>query len=185
MEKKKIILVSHCLLNTATKVNKVKAIEETPEEQLRKAFLTRAIQDNIQVVQLPCPEYKLYGCKRWGHTKDQFNHPHFKQQCREMLGPFIEDLKSFIEEKERFVILGFVGIDGSPSCGVNFTCKGKWGGEMMSNTNLQDTLSTIYRCSESGVMIEVFSELLKDANIEIPFYGLDGTQPEMIMQLLE
>lgn len=185
MEKKKIILVSHCILNTASKVDKSRAIDETPEERLRKKFLSKAIQCGIQIIQLPCPEYKLYGNKRWGHTKDQFDHPHFHQQCRQMLEPFIQDLKNYIQEKEKYEVLAIIGIDGSPSCGVNFTCRGQWGGEMMSNTHLYETLSTIYRASESGVMIDVFSAMLKDANISVPIYGLDGTQTETIMQLLE
>ncbi|MBN2899625.1 MAG: hypothetical protein JXO44_12705 [Clostridia bacterium] len=185
MEKKKVIYVSHCILNTATKVRKDAPVEEKPEERLRKKFLTQAIQNNIHIVQLPCPEHKLYGTERWGHTKEQFDHPHFRKQCREMLNPFMDDLKVYLQNTDEYEVLGILGIDGSPSCGVNFTCSGAWGGELMSNTRLSETLETICRVPERGVMIEVLKDMLQESNITIDFYGLDAMHPEVLNHLLE
>ncbi len=69
MEQQKIVFVSHCALNTAAKVQR-SAQEGEQEEKLRREFLHRVVDQGIQLIQLPCPEFTLYGASRWGHVKD-------------------------------------------------------------------------------------------------------------------
>lgn len=62
--KKKLLLVSHCILNVRAKIQY--AVEfETEEERNRKAFLKKVIEEDIQLMQLPCPEFLMYGGRRW------------------------------------------------------------------------------------------------------------------------
>ena len=60
---KKIIFVSHCILNTASKVVLYNQEEIDAEEALRLEFVSTALKNGIQIVQLPCPEFTLYGSR--------------------------------------------------------------------------------------------------------------------------
>ena len=86
---KKILFVSHCILNTAEKVKRFQAEKIAAEERLRKAFLQAAIADDVQLVQLPCPELVQYGLARWGHTYEQFDTPFFRRHCEALLAPVV------------------------------------------------------------------------------------------------
>ena len=63
---REILFVSHCILNTAAKVVLFNQAAIDAEEALRMRFLTTAIRRGVQLVQLPCPEFTLYGSRRWG-----------------------------------------------------------------------------------------------------------------------
>ena len=105
--KKKLLLVSHCILNVRSKIQY--AVEfETEEERNRKAFLKKVIEEDIQLMQLPCPEFLMYGGRRWGHSSEQFDNPFFRRQARKMLedivlqeamGIFMQVLKEMLEEE--------------------------------------------------------------------------------------
>lgn len=171
MHKKKIVFVSHCVLNTRSKVRY--SVEfETTEERNRKAFLRHAIEKDIQFIQLPCPEFLLYGARRWGHSKDQFDNAFYRERCRELLKDIILQMKEYLSEPDRVEVLGIIGIDGSPSCGVNRVFTGAWGGEMSSNPDLEGMIRGGACIEGKGVFIEVLMEMLKEENIELPILPL-------------
>lgn len=177
---KRILFVSHCLLNPAAKV---RIYKPSREDALRKQFLHRAIDADVQLIQLPCPEFLQYGSQRWGHTKEQFDHPFFRQRCREMLQPILLQLQEYLQHPEEFEVLGFLGIDGSPSCGVKYTCRGEWGGEF-SGRDVSSALKTC-RCAEGpGVMVEVFREMLSENGIPLPMTALFPDEPERAFGIL-
>ena len=132
----KIVFVSHCILNTASKVVLYNQEEMDAEEALRKKFMHLSIDRDIQLIQLPCPEFTLYGANRWGHVSNQFDNVFFRRHCRNILSPILDQLKEYLAHGERFEILGIVGIDGSPSCGVDYTCTGDWYGSFEGRQNL-------------------------------------------------
>ena len=39
----------------------------------------------------------VYGIKRWGHVKEQFDTLFYREQCREMLRPIVQQTKSYID----------------------------------------------------------------------------------------
>ena len=86
---KKILLVSHCVLNTAAKLKQFHTGEVGQEDALRHQVVRAALDHDIQLLQLPCPELLQYGARRWGHTCDQFDNVFFRQRCREMLQPIV------------------------------------------------------------------------------------------------
>lgn len=180
----KIIFVSHCVLNIASKVVMYDQESMDAEENLRQSFLTKAIKQNIQFIQLPCPEFKLYGSNRWGHVSDQFDNPFFRSHCRTMLEPFILELQEYLSN-DRYQVLGIIGIDGSPSCGVDLTCRADWYGSFEGREALDDTLKDVHMVNESGVFIDVLKQLLSENDIDIPVIGLNAEAPEKIEALLE
>jgi len=181
---KKIIFVSHCLLNTASKVLKFSGDQMIKEDDVRKNFLLKAIENDIHIVQLPCPEFNIYGPLRWGHVKNQFNNTFFRKRCMEMLEPLIEQVHGYMECGDLFEIAGIIGINGSPSCGVDYTCIGDWCGEISSRENLEDVLNSIKVSNEKGVMIEVLMEMLEREGLELKIAGLDKENPKVIFDLI-
>ena len=119
-----ILFVSHCILNTAAKVVLYNQAEIDAEEALRRRFVGRALELGVQMIQLPCPEFTLYGAQRWGHVSNQFDNPFFSAHCRAILSPYLLQMKEYLAHPERFHVLGVVGVDGSPSCRVDYTSCG-------------------------------------------------------------
>lgn len=156
----KILVVSHCILNKASKVKSYNMEEMEEENQLRKELLKEVFDKDIELLQLPCPEFIMYGSKRWGHVKNQFDNPLFRKNCKEILNPIIEQLKEYNNNKDRFQILGIVSVEGSPSCGYNLTCKGNYGGELGGCSNLQEKIESIVMVNEAGVFMEELKILL-------------------------
>ena len=183
---KKIIFVSHCILNTASKVVMYDQEEMDSEEKLRKQFLQKAIENDIHIIQLPCPEFTLYGANRWGHVSNQFDNIFFRTHCRKILLPIIEQLKEYLAHEDRFEILGFIGIDGSPSCGVDYTCVADWYGSFESRPNLAETLAQGRLEKKPGILMAVLMEMLKEENLDgrIKVTSLFAPEPNKCLDIL-
>lgn len=182
--KKKILIVSHCILNSASKVVSCDSLL-TEEFANRKKLMQYIINNDIELLQLPCPEFLLYGSNRWGHVKEQFDNPFFKGKCEEILKDIIFQIKEYISN-DRFCILGICGINGSPSCGVDYTCSSKqWYGEFSSKSNISETISSVKCIPEKGVFISVLSEMLEKENIQLPFVAVDQNNMEKVYNILK
>ncbi|AFS79445.1 hypothetical protein DUF523 [Gottschalkia acidurici 9a] len=164
---KKVIILCHCLMNEKSKVKKV----NITSSKYKKEFISLLIENEIGIIQLPCPEMICYGLKRWGHVKNQLDTPHYRKLCNELFQPYLDQIKQYLSNNYEVVCL--VGVNGSPTCGVNRTCTGSWGGELGQNPNLKDTLNTISSSRESGVFIDEIKAILKDHNISIPFINFN------------
>lgn len=182
---RKIIFVSHCILNPASKVVMFNEEEMKAEEKLRKQFLHRSLENDVDIIQLPCPEFTLYGANRWGHVSNQFNNVFFRTHCRKLLLPVIEQLKEYLSHEDRFEILGFVGIDGSPSCGVDYTCVADWYGSFESRTGLAETLAQCTLAEKPGIFMEVLIEMLKEEHLSehVTITSLFAPEPEKCLGL--
>ncbi|MGB4660282.1 MAG: CD3072 family TudS-related putative desulfidase [Mobilitalea sp.] len=174
----KILVVSHCILNTASKVVSYSTEEIEAETANREKLMDYVYKNKIQLLQLPCPEFLQYGAKRWGHVKDQFNHPFFRKQCREMLEPIIMQLKEYASYPDRFQIVAVVAIDGSPSCGNNLTCRGDWGGEFTGCPDFDQKIDGVYMNQESGVFMEELKSMLEAEHLNIPIKDLSEMMGE-------
>ena len=157
---KKIIFVSHCILNTASKVVLYNQTDMDAEENLRKKFMHKAIDQEVQIIQLPCPEFTLYGPKRWGHVSNQFDNTFFRDHCRKILAPCIQQLKEYLANEDWFEVLGIVGVDGSPSCGVDY---------------------------KSGIFMQVLKEILKENGLsdKVKVTSLFAPEPEKCLEILD
>jgi predicted secreted protein len=182
----KIIFVSHCICNTASKVVLFNKDEIEAEEALRRRFLLHAVENGIQIVQLPCPEFTLYGSKRWGHVSNQFDNPFFRKHCSDILEPFILQLEEYLAHPEMFQVLGIIGIDGSPSCGVSFTCSSdEWFGSFECRKDTLNALESVTLESNKGIFMDVLSKRLEEKKIPVPIVGLYAGEPERIFRIME
>lgn len=163
---KKIILTCHCILNSNSKVEGL-----SQYEGIFKEIVDLIHENGIGIIQLPCPEMIIYGIKRWGHVKEQFDTLFYRENCREMLKPIIAQVKAY--KDSGYEIVGVIGIDGSPSCGVNLTCSGGWMGELSSNDNIHNIIKDLKEINESGVFIEELKKYLEEYHINIPFSAIN------------
>ena len=184
---KKIVFVSHCILNTAAKVVLYNQEEIDAEEDLRRRFLQKALDSGVQIIQLPCPEFTLYGSKRWGHVSDQFDNPFFRRHCRQILEPILDQLKEYLANQDRFEVLGIVGIDGSPSCGVDYTCYGNCLGAFDGRSDLDETLSSVCLDKGKGILMDVLSEMLKENGLQdrVVMKSLFAKEPDKCLDLID
>lgn len=183
----KIVFVSHCILNTAAKVVLYEQDAIDAEEELRRRFVGKALTQGVQIVQLPCPEFTLYGACRWGHVSDQFDNPFFRGHCRTLLAPVVQELREYLAHPERFAVLGVVGVDGSPSCGVDYTCYGNWYGSFEGRTDLAQALSTCRLDRGQGIFMDELRTLLREANLQdkVPVTALFAGEPQKCLELLD
>ena len=86
--KKQIILLAHCILNVNSKVYGLAGYKSSLKDLV--AFL---MDQDLAMIQLPCPELEILGLKRWGHVKDQLDYPFFRQHCRSLLDPMIRQVR--------------------------------------------------------------------------------------------
>lgn len=162
----KLYFVCHCVLNTCSKTRHSMDESYLAEEARRQQFLTRVLKNGDQLIQLPCPEFLQYGHCRWGHARSQFDNPFFREQCRQMLLPFVAQMQEYAAFPHEFH-LEIVGIDGSPSCGVNSSFDGEgWGGE-------SSVRCPAGSCHEKpGVFLSVLSQLLAERGLDIKITAL-------------
>ena len=167
---KKILVVSHCILNNASKVMQDES-ELADEYRERDALMRAVLEKGIQLIQLPCPEFIMYGPNRWGHVKDQFDNVFFRNQCRRMLRPVMDQLKEYAGLPERFRVIGIVSVEGSPSCGCRLTCRGSWGGELdLWDTGVTDKNVAVTK--EAGVFMEEIMKMLDEYGMDIPVMSI-------------
>lgn len=170
---KRLLFVSHCILNTASKVAMDEA-ELQKEYQTKAILMNKVLEKGIQLFQLPCPEFILYGSRRWGHVKDQFNHPHFRSECLKMLEPVLMQLEEYLTYPEEYEVFGIVSVEGSPSCGYGLTCRGNWGGELSGNMDeVSDKVNSCTASEGPGVFMEILEQELKKRNLQVPICNME------------
>ncbi len=181
-----VIFVSHCILNTASKVVLYNQEEIQQEENLRRKFLQKAIDAGVQIIQLPCPEFTLYGAHRWGHVSDQFDNPFFRNHCRRILEPIMEQMEEYLACGDRFEVLGVVGVDGSPSCGVDYTCSADWYGSFGCRTGLDEVLSECKMVPYPGIFMQVLISMIKERGWEdkVLVRSLYAPEPDKCLSMI-
>lgn len=163
---KKIAIISHCIINQNSVVK-----GEYKDMNMFFPFIKKLFEENIGILQLPCPETEYYGLRRWGHVKEQFDNCGYRKYVEKIVNSFVDIIKEYINNE--YEIVGIYGIAGSPSCGVNLTCSANWEGEISLYKDKEDIVSRIKMINESGIFMEIFKSVLDKNKINIPFYDVD------------
>ncbi len=109
---KKIVLVSHCILNQNTVVN--------PLARANGAYVdivTELMKNGIGIHQMPCPEYRYLGLKREPMTKEQFDTEAFRSLNKSISKDTVNVVKEYINNG--YDVIGIIGINESPTCSIN------------------------------------------------------------------
>lgn len=162
---KKIVLIMHCILNGNSKVEGLANYEGSMKE-----IINLFIDAGVGIIQLPCPEMAMYGIKRWEHVKEQFDTLTYREKCRELIIHTVQQLVDY--DKNGYSIVCLVGLDGSPSCGVNKTCSSKWGGSFQCFEKEQ-LLPRVDYINEAGIYVEEIEKVFKENNLDVPFISVD------------
>jgi predicted secreted protein len=116
-----VCYLAHCLLNANAKV----------DEGARCAGVSAPVvgllrEHGATIRQMPCPELAFGGTRRFWAVREQYDTPAFRSHCRTLAEPVAEQIRADLGSGARVVI---IGIDGSPSMGVELTASAAdWGG---------------------------------------------------------
>jgi predicted secreted protein len=116
-----VCYLAHCLLNANAKV----------DEGARCAGVSAPVvgllrEHGATIRQMPCPELAFGGTRRFWAVREQYDTPAFRAHCLALATPVAEQIRADLGSGARVVI---IGIDGSPSMGVELTASAAdWGG---------------------------------------------------------
>ena len=157
---KRVIFIAHCLLNQNA-ISDGTAVYPAAFRGLIDALLI----EDIGIVQLPCPELCCLGLDR-GNVRGAEN-PVTAENTRirremesgttgEALSRLVEYAMRYILEynKHGFELVGIIGANRSPNCGVETTSE-----------NGEET-------SGMGLFMEKISQRLTEENIDVPMVGI-------------
>lgn len=155
---KNIIFVPGCLLCPSYQANFNEKNQCWNQEIL--AFL---YTNQIELVQMPCPESsfdnKDCGIARKPHGLQFYETlPGFNEHCLSLCTNVVAEIYNFGMHGYR--ILAIIGIEHSPTCSVSY---------------MYTHLGTIHR---SGIFIGNIMDALDNANINVPFIGINRRFPQ-------
>lgn len=168
---KKVVFIAHCFLNQNS-ISDGTAVYPAAFKEVINFFL----KADIGIVQMPCPEFCCLGLDRGNiHGADspvvventRIRTEMKKDSCCWKLNSLVEYVVQQILEYKRygFEIVGIIGANRSPNCGVDTT----------SDDNKE--------IPGMGLFMEEISHQLSENNISIPMIGLKGTDD--ILQKLQ
>ena len=167
---KKIIVVSNCLLNSNAKVRPL-----AQYMGVLRDVMDSYIEDGVGILQLPCPETSYLGMNRWGMCREQYDHPNFHRHCRNILAASLDQIEAFIAAG--YEILGVIGADGSPNCGVTRIPSGLTGGVISSAAKVSKQVENLQFLEGTGVFMTMFEKMLSERNISLQFMAVDENNP--------
>lgn len=158
---KRLVLVCHCILNQNSKVE---GIARYPGTFLPAAELL--IRSEAGVYQLPCPEMTYLGMSRWSAVKAQYSSPFFRRHCQALAESMMDEMEDYTTRG--YTVAGLVGMDGSPSCGVDFTQQAlgePWGGRV-------EKIPARQYVSGKGTFIDILEKEAERRGLSFPLMGL-------------
>ena len=116
-----VCYLAHCLLNANAKVD-----EGARCAGVSMPVLALLREHGATIRQMPCPELGFGGTRRFWAVREQYDTPAYRAHCRRLAEPVAAQVRADLAAGARVVI---IGIDGSPSMGVELTAAdGTWGG---------------------------------------------------------
>jgi len=157
---KKIVVVAHCILNQNARVFGI-ATHRGMIPEIVQVLKTH----DVGVIQMSCPELTYAGLNRWSHTKEQYAAPMFRRHCKQIATSITDQIQEYL--KNGFKVYAILGVDGSPTCGVDETSVGFKGGDVEKATHQKARL-----VEGSGVLIEELRTELGKRKISIIMRGV-------------
>ncbi len=150
---KKVVFVSHCLLNQNARAQTVAKCPGACEE-----FVDYCIKNKWGIVPIDCPQLEFEPLIREPETKETYENEIARKVCRQIGEKVIEQIKLYLENN--YKVEGIFGIEGSPSCGA-------------TRTHILSPEGKSIGVNESGVFIEELIKLLKKNNFDIDIFDWD------------
>lgn len=154
---KRVILVSHCILNQNSVVHPLARAKGA-----YKDIVMELIKNDIGIHQLPCPEYRFLGLKREPMTKAQYNTEDFRNINNSIAADTVNIIKEYINNG--YEVVGVIGINESPTCSINGE-KGILMEELISilnDENIKISFTDVPADYNDGEKGEKYIEVLKE-----------------------
>ena len=163
---KRVVILAHCLLNQNSISDGTADLPSQFENIIECLMSSR-----IGLIQLPCPELLCLGLDRGDQRGADRPLLEETTRIRELMGEagrvyvlrerandLVQQIRQY--QSHGFEVLGVIGVDRSPSCGVATT-----------------TISGSEQPGR-GVFFEILAEALEDSGIELPMIGTKTSEPE-------
>jgi predicted secreted protein len=156
----KVVFVPHCALNQNARVA---TCSQTPAavSGLAEGLLAR----EIGIIQLPCPELVVLGLDR---ERFQIRSELDSRAARRWLRRLARQVSYQIAEYQKcgVRVLGVLGKNGSPACGVEMTWKDEYG-------------------PGAGAFIEELQTELSARGLDVPVVGMVDSEPEKALAVVD
>ena len=162
---RKIVVVAHCILNQNSRVLGIAYYPGMINEivdVLRKY--------EVGVIQMPCPELTHAGLLRRSQTKEQYDTPAFRRHCRQIASGIADQVEEYL--RNDFKVLAILGVDGSPTCGVDETSAGHKGRYSSKSVSTKEGKFT----KAPGILIAELQSELKERKVAVPMKGVRHTR---------
>jgi predicted secreted protein len=170
---KKIIFVAHCILNQNSKLDGCAHFSGAIDPVVQIL-----VDAGIGIIQMPCPELLCLSLdrkadKNTGATiesedtriADLMNEENAIAFCSDLVSDIIDQIIDY--ENHGFEIIGVLGINGSPTCGVE--------------SGWKDNKET----DKPGVFIQLLKTELEKLNLSIPFAGIKAYEPDKAIKVVK
>jgi predicted secreted protein len=157
----KIVVCTHCIVNQNAKLEGLAGWPGMIDEVVD---LVR--ESGAGILQMPCPEMLYEGIGRFDKSVEQYRCSAFRSICENIVREVTDQIENYIQWG--YVVPVILGVDGSPSCGVNLTQSApEWRG-LVAGQNWKKLRSI----QESGIFMEALQNELDHRNLKIPFLGI-------------
>ncbi|MGZ5486757.1 MAG: hypothetical protein ACXWFB_12775 [Nitrososphaeraceae archaeon] len=188
---KKVIFVSHCILNSNTRY-----LGGAFYSGINNEVLLELMKSEYGIIQLPCPELVVWGgvLKRFiwipiGSNGKPVNilfkliFPFFilytKWRYSRLASTIVSQIKNYVDSG--FEVIGLIGVDGSPTCGVFKTLNMKKSFQFISGLSIDSLNRNEYNtnlyslCAEKGMglFIKTLSKKLHRKGIKLNLKSVD------------
>jgi predicted secreted protein len=159
--KRRVAFVAHCFLNTNTRFPGGSAYPGATVP-----LIELLLQSGIGIIQMPCAEFCCFGLEK--ELYGELPEAQVRSCFQELAQNVINQIEAY--KKLNYEIVGIIGMNPSPSCGVEIT-KGK--GTMIGTS--RDTSEQ----DGPGVFIEELQQILAQRGLsnEVPVFGFRRILP--------
>jgi predicted secreted protein len=146
---KKIVFVSHCLLNQ----NARHLGGEKYPGVVRELFELFS-ESGVGIVQIPCPQLEFNeGLNRKVESKESNENNGFRTKCQKLSSNIIETIEKYI--RKNYEVLGILGVEQSVTCGVYQIQNGR------------------RNVPGKGIFIEELEKQMEKKNFQVPIIGVN------------
>jgi predicted secreted protein len=157
---KTVCYLAHCLLNANAKVD-----EGARCAGIYSPVLALLRDRGCTIRQMPCPELGFAGTRRFWAVREQYDTPAYRAHCRRLAEPVAAQIRADLASGARVLL---VGIDGSPSMGVELTAaSAEWGGRPDKPRDEDYPVSL-----GAGLFVETLLDLLSGVLLHVGTVGL-------------
>lgn len=157
---RKVVLVPHCVLN-----QNARAAGAAERPSAVTEFVIALLERQVGVLQMPCPELWAFGLDR-GHVcvEKELRVSAGRKFVRGLAQDLVRQIRTYLDCGVH--VLGVLGKNGSPSCGVEET----WDGHV---------------CPGSGAFIEELASELREQGIALEVTGIRDSEPEQAIAVID